>query len=253
MNDTSLPARTDWTDGALPGLGPSPSKGFVIHALAALGALLVLNWMVVTSIPFAVAKIGSSYLIFFYHLPAAISMGLLYTALLVFSIAYLRTKRAVWDRRARAAAGVGFAANMVLLVTGSTWAKAAWNAWWVWTDPRLMSAAVMSLIYVGYLMLQGAVEEPQRRRQISAVYGILAFVNLPVVHYSIQWFGQTQHPMQFDALSDASVVSTKYFAEFAFFLLYAALFRWSFDRLTRTERLEDALQRVRRVEERTQP
>lgn len=244
-------AAADWRKGAIPGLA-GPSRGFVAHVVVALLALLALNWLVVTYVPLEIKQIGSSYLIFFYHLPAAINMGLLYTALMVFSIAYLRTKRPVWDRRARTAAEVGFLANMVLLVTGSTWAKAAWNAWWVWNDPRLMSAAVMSLIYLGYLMLQGAVEEPQRRRQISAVYGILAFVNLPVVHYSIQWFGQTSHPMQFDAMSTESIVATKRFALAAFFLLYSALYRWGYDRKTRHERVEDALQRIRRIEERSQ-
>ncbi len=244
-------AGLDWRKGALPGLR-GPSRGFVVHALAALAALLALNWLVVTYAPLEIKMIGSSYLIFFYHLPAAISMGILYTAMMVFSVAYLRTRRPVWDRRARSAAEVGFLANMVLLVTGSTWAKAAWNVWWVWSDPRLMSAAVMSLIYLGYLMLQGAVEEPQRRRQISAVYGTLAFINLPVVHYSIQWFGQTSHPMKFDSMSTASIIDTKRFALFAFFLLYAVIYRWAYDRTTRTERVEDALQRIRRIEERSQ-
>jgi len=219
--------------------------------MLALVALLVLNWLVVTHVPLEIKMIGSSYLIFFYHFPAALNMGLLYTAMMGFSVAYLATKRPVWDRRARAAAEVGFLANMVLLVTGSTWAKAAWNAWWVWSDPRLMSAAVMSLIYLGYLMLQGAVEEPQRRRQISAVYGILAFVNLPVVHYSIQWFGQTSHPMKFDSMSQSSIIQTRWYAVLAFLVLYSALYRWGYDRKTRAERLEDALQRIRRIEERS--
>ena len=240
----------DWNKGAIPGL-KGPSRGFVAHVLLALIALFGLNWLVVTYVPFEIKMIGSSYLIFFYHFPGAINGALFYLGLFAFSIAYLRTKKPVWDRRARAAAGVGFLANMVLVSTGSTWAKAAWNAWWVWSDPRLMSAAVASLIFLGYLMLQGAVEEPARRRQISAVYGILAFVNIPVVHFSIQWFGQTSHPMKFDAMSAESIVHTRWYAVVAFLLLYLALYRWGYDRMTRNERVEDALNRIRRIEERT--
>ena len=251
MTDTPLRAATDWEEGALPGCGGSPSRGFVLHAVLALAALLFLNVLVATYVPLEIKGIGSSYLIFFYHFPAALNVYLFYFGLLVFSVAYLRTKRPVWDRRARSAAEIGFLANMVLLVTGSTWAKAAWNAWWVWNDPRLMSAAVMSLIYLGYLMLQGAVEEPQRRRQISAVYGILAFVNIPVVYFSIQLFGQTSHPMKFDSMSAVEIVRTRWYAVFAFLLLYTALYRWGYDRKTRAERVEDALHRIRRIEERS--
>jgi heme exporter protein C len=251
MSDALPAAALDWRKGAIPGL-PGPSRGFIAHAVLALLSLLFLNWLVATYVPFEIKMIGDSYLIFFYHFPAALNVYLFYLMLLVFSVMYLKTKAPVWDRRARSAAEVGFLANMVLVLTGSTWAKAAWNAWWVWSDPRLMSAAVMSLIYLGYLMLQGAVEEPQRRRQISSVYGILAFVNIPVVYYSIQWFGQTSHPMKFDSMSADSIVQTRWYAVFAFLLLYAALYRWGYDRKTNAEHLEDALQRVRRIEERSQ-
>lgn len=250
MSEALPSAAGDWRKGAVPGLR-GPSRGFIVHAVAALIGLLVLNYAIVTKVPLAIRGIGDSYLIFFYHFPAALNVFVFYFLLLVFSGLYLGTKQPVWDRRARASAEVGFLANMVLLVTGSTWAKAAWNVWWVWSDPRLMSAAVMSLIYLGYLMLQGAVDEPQRRRQISSVYGILAFVNIPVVHYSIQWFGQTSHPMKFDSMSEPSIVFWRWWAVPIFFLLYSAFYRWGYDRTTRVERMEDALQRIRRIEERS--
>ncbi len=249
MNTAAAASDADWSQGAIPFERPAPSRFFVAHAALALGALLWLNWTIVHDVPLAIKGIGSSYLIFFYHFPSALNMGVAYTALMAFSVAYLRTKRPVWDRRARAAAEVGFLANAVLLLTGSTWAKAAWNAWWVWNDPRLMSAAVMSLVYVGYLMLESAIEEPQRRRQISAVYGILAFVNLPVVYYSIQWFGVASHPMKMDGMSDPAIKSAKWLSVLLFVPFYLLLYRWSYDRRTRAEHVEDVLQRVRRLEE----
>ena len=237
-------------DGAFPFLR-YPSRGFMAHALLALLMLVALNVMLVVWVPFEIKFLRSSYLIFFYHFPSAMNVFLLYGGLMGASVLYLRTKDPVWDRRARAAAEIGVLANAVLLVTGSTWARAAWNTWWVWDDPRLMSAAVMSLVYVGYLMLQGAIEEPSTRRRTCAVYGILAFVNIPVVHFSIKWFGQTSHPMKFDEFgSDPAIVTTRWYGVLAFLVFYLLLFRWSFDRITLSERVENVLGRVRGVEER---
>jgi len=251
MTDTTRPSiGDDWRAGATPGL-LGPSRGFAVHVALALAALLYLNWRIAVDVPFSIKAIGDSYLIFFYHFPAALNVYAFYLGGLIFSIKYLRTGAPVWDRRARSAIAVGFLANMVLVTTGSTWAKAAWNAWWVWSDPRLMTAAVMSLTYLGYLMLQGAVEEPARRRQISAVYGILAFVNLPVVYFSIKWFGETSHPLKFESMSDGVIVFTRWWGVLAFLLLYTAFYRWGYDRLTRAERAEDAFHRIRRIEERT--
>ncbi len=250
INSADRTTGVDRTSGALPRLGGSPARGFGVHAVLALAALLFLNWLVVTEVPLAIKGIGSSYLIFFYHFPAAINVFVFYGALMGASVLYLKTKDPIWDRRARAAAEVGILCNAVLLVTGSTWAKAAWNAWWVWNDPRLMSAAVMTLIYIGYLMLHGAIEEPARRRQVAGVYGSLAFLNIPMVHYSIKLFGQASHPMKFDALSDASVVATRWYGVAAFFVFYLLIYRWTFDRKSRADRLEDSLGRIRRIEER---
>lgn len=236
--------------GALP-RGAFPSRGFTAHAIIALILIIVLNVMLVRYVPLEIKFLGSSYLIFFYHFPSALNVFVFYGALMAASALYLKTRNPVWDRRARAAAEVGVLANVVLLVTGSTWARAAWNSWWVWDDPRLMSAAVMSLIYVGYLMLQGAIEEPENRRRTSAVYGILAFVNVPVVHFSIKWFGQTSHPMKFDEFgSDPSIVTTRWYGVIVFLVFYLLLYRWSFDRLSLAERVENALGRVRGIEER---
>ena len=78
-----------------------PFWSFLIHALVALGSLLYLNYLIGNSVPVAVKKIGSSYLIFFYHLPAALNCFLFFTGTAVFSIAFLVTKNARWDTWAR--------------------------------------------------------------------------------------------------------------------------------------------------------
>jgi heme exporter protein C len=245
---TTRTSEADGAKGAFP-LFRGSVAGFVVHALLTLAALAALNWLVVRHVPYAIRVIGNSYLIFFYHFPAAINVFVFYGGVLAASCAYLATKDPVWDRRARVACEVGVLANAVLLMTGSTWARAAWGVWWRWEDPRLMSAAVMSLVYLGYLVLQHGMEDDARRRTYAAVYGILAFINIPIVHYSIRWFGEKSHPMEFSQLSDVEIVRTRWFGVLAFLLFYLLLYRWKYEREALRERAEGALQRLRELEE----
>jgi len=81
---------------------------------------------------------------------------------------------------------------MVLLVTGPIWAHPVWGIWWTW-DARLTSTFVLWLLYVVYLILRNLLEDPERRATVSAVFGIFAFLDVPIVYMSIRWW-RTQHP-----------------------------------------------------------
>jgi heme exporter protein C len=224
--------------------------GFEFHAGIALAIVACLNFLIAKHVPFAIEKIEQSYLIFYYHLPAALSCLVFFSMTLVASIAVLVTGHPAWDRRARTAAGVGLLACTITLTTGSTWASAAWNTWWDWGDARLMSAAVMWLTYAGYVLLQAQIEDAARRRRFAAVFGILAFVNIPLVHWAIEWFGETHHPESFqDLASDPRITQTRWFGVLAFFVFYLLLYRWRLAREETKERLESVLARVRRIEE----
>lgn len=228
---------------------PPRTAGFAAHAGLALAGLAILHLLLARYVPFSIQQIGSSYQIFFYHFASAINTFLLYTVVLVASIAYLSTQRPRWDRIAHATCEVGVLANAILLVTGSTWAKAAWNTWWVWDDPRLMTAAVMSLTYLGYLVLQNTIETPERRRTYAAVLGILAFLNIPIVHFSIRTLGETSHPLRLSSLSDPEIRLTRWFGVLAFLVFFTLLCRWEYARRAALEEVEDALTDVRRIEE----
>jgi heme exporter protein C len=91
-----------------------------------------------------------------------------------------------------AAAEVGLAFTTVCLVTGPIWAKPVWGIYWTW-DARLTSTAVLWLLYVAYLLLRSLIEEPERRALLSALFGIFAFIDVPLVFGSIRWW-RTQHP-----------------------------------------------------------
>ncbi|MGH2544772.1 MAG: cytochrome c biogenesis protein CcsA, partial [Ardenticatenaceae bacterium] len=71
-----------------------------------------------------------------------------------------------------------------------------WNTWWTW-DPRLTTVTIMLLTYAGYMMLRGAVDEPERRARYGAIYAILAFVNVPIVYLSTRILDRTIHPVVF--------------------------------------------------------
>jgi heme exporter protein C len=87
---------------------------------------------------------------------------------------------------------VSLAFAAVNLITGMFWGRIIWGIWWTW-DPRLTSMLVCVLLYAGYLMLREAIEDPTARARASAVLSIFAFVDVPIVFFSIKWW-RTQHP-----------------------------------------------------------
>ncbi len=111
---------------------------------------------------------------------------------LLASILFLVTKNFKFDALAVAVTEVGLAFLAGNLITGSIWGRVAWGIWWAW-DARLTSALVCWLLYAGYLMLRQAIEEPTQRATFAAVFSIFAFIDVPIVIFSIKWW-RTQHP-----------------------------------------------------------
>ena len=226
------------------------STSFVIHAGAALLALWGLNFMIASYVPVAIQQIESSFWIFFYHFPSAINCYLFFTTLMVCAVGFLATRDPRWDQHGRVAGEIGVLAVTITLVTGSCWARMAWGQWWIWDDPRLLSVAIMWATYAGYLMLQYQVEDTDKRRRWTAVYAVLAWINLPIVHYSIQWLGSKSHPQKFQDLSSTgSIVGTRWFGVFAFLVLYSLIYRWKLARDRVHDEAQAILSRVRHMEE----
>jgi heme exporter protein C len=139
------------------------------------------------------ATMGDVQRIFYFHVPSAWVAFLSFGVVFVASIQWLRTKQSRWDSLAVSAAEVGILFCTVALVTGSIWGKPAWGTWWDW-DPRLTTTLILWLIYVSYMMLRSMVEHPSRRASLSAVVGIVGFVDVPIVFMSIRWW-RTIHPV----------------------------------------------------------
>lgn len=139
------------------------------------------------------AQMGVVQKIFYLHLPVAITT--FFAAMLVFiaGIGYLWQRKTMWDHLALASGKVAVVFCGVVLLTGMTWGRAAWGVWWQWT-PRLTFSLVLWLLYVVYLTLRSSIESPQRRATVCAVYGIVAFLDVPLVYLSVRLFPQDMHP-----------------------------------------------------------
>ncbi|HEX9016754.1 MAG TPA: cytochrome c biogenesis protein CcsA [Chloroflexota bacterium] len=143
------------------------------------------------------ATMGDVQRIFYFHVPSAWSAFLSFGVVFVASIQWLRTRNSWWDTVAVSSAEVGIVFCTVALISGSIWAKPIWGTWWDW-DPRLTTTMILWLIYVSYMMLRTAVENPARRASLSAVVGIVGFIDVPIVFMSIRWW-RTIHPVLLSA------------------------------------------------------
>jgi heme exporter protein C len=131
--------------------------------------------------------------IFYFHVP---NWWVGFLALLVAAITgalYLKSGRERWDAISVSSVEIGLTFITIGLITGSIWAKPTWNTWWTW-EPRLTTAAIGWLMYVAYLMLRGAIDNPTRRARFAAVFSILAFLDVPVIFLAIRWW-RTIHPV----------------------------------------------------------
>jgi heme exporter protein C len=130
--------------------------------------------------------------IFYIHVPAAFLAYLAFFITFIASICYLYRKDSKWDTVAHCAVETGVIFCTIVLITGPIWAKPTWNVWWTW-DPRLTTTLILWFTYVAYLMLRRSVKENQRAN-LSAVFGIIGFINVPITFFSIRLW-RTIHPV----------------------------------------------------------
>lgn len=154
-----------------------------------VGLTLISGWLV-----FSTAAVEPvEYNIVYVHVPAAISSLVCFAALFFCSIRYLRTKSEIWDCTAAACGEVGLVFATVLNVTGSIFAYAAWGVWWT-PSLRLLSSAMLWFLYVAYLILRASLSAEQRKGRICAVFGIISFVDVPLVYISARYVTDIHRP-----------------------------------------------------------
>jgi len=125
--------------------------------------------------------------IFYFHVAAGISGLTAFALNFAASLMYVIKKDRRWDSLALASAESGVMLLTIVLVTGPIWAKPVWFVWWTWS-PRLTSSLILWMLYVAYLLVRNYVVDADRRAMLSAVFGIVAFVDAPIVWFSIRWW-----------------------------------------------------------------
>jgi len=136
---------------------------------------------------------GNVQRIMYLHVPAILTAYVAIGVVLVGSIAYLRGRQPMWDRVALASGELAVCFIGLTLATGSIWGKPTWGAWWTW-DARLTSTALLFVIYLGYLLLRSVVEDRERAATYAAVLGIVGALDVPIIHFSVQWWRTLHQP-----------------------------------------------------------
>ena len=139
------------------------------------------------------AVMGEVQRVFYFHVAAGWVGALAFLVTAIAGGMLLARGARKWDQIALASVEIGVVFTFINIVTGSIWARPIWNTWWTW-DPRLVTATVMELIYLAYLMLHQGIEDPDRRARFGAVYGIVGFLSVPLTFLSIRIF-RTIHPV----------------------------------------------------------
>jgi len=203
-------------------------------------AILVALYMVFVYAP-TERIMGHVQRIFYFHVPTAWVGFFAFFVTLIASVAYLWKGTRQLDIVALSSVEIGLTFITMTIVTGSIWAKVAWNVWWTW-DPRLTTSTILWLIYASYLMLRSAMDDEARRARFAAVHGIVGFVSVPITFLAIRWW-RTIHPVIFESEGfhlTAPMLITLLFCTGAFTLLYVTL-------LVHRVRLEQAADEVKQL------
>src|SRR5438477_6025221 len=136
---------------------------------------------------------GNVQRIMYLHVPSVWVAYVAFAVVFVASVVYLMRRAEAADRLAHASAEVGVLFTGLTIATGSIWGKPTWGAWWTW-DARLTSVSILFVMYLGYLLLRGMIEDRERGARFAAVLGIVAAFNIPLVHFSVYWWRTLHQP-----------------------------------------------------------
>ena len=215
----------------------------IVGAIA--GILLLVSLYLMFMVAPTDANLGNVQRVFYIHVPIALMSFLAFFIVFVGSVMYLFKRSNRWDSMALAAGEVGVVFVSLALITGVIWARPVWNVWWTW-EPRLTTTLVLWLIYVGYLMVRAYAPNRPKAATYAAVVGVIGFIDVPIVYYSVQWW-RSIHPQQVvGPLADAgSLNSTMYMVLLVSMLAFLFLTAWLILERMAARDAEDELGRLR--------
>jgi len=130
---------------------------------------------------------GQAYRIIFVHVPASWMSMVIYVAMAFWAWLGLSFKTRVSGMMTQALAPTGALFCFLSLWTGALWGKPMWGAWWVW-DARLTSELILLFLYLGYIALTRAIDDPRRADRAGAVVALVGVVNVPIIYFSVKWW-----------------------------------------------------------------
>ena len=136
---------------------------------------------------------GEAMRIIYVHVPAAWMAMFVYAVMAVSSAVAFIWKHPLADVAAKASAPIGAVFTALALVTGMLWGKPMWGTWWVW-DARLTSVLVLFFLYIGYIVLWSAIEEPGRAARAARILALVGAVNIPIIKFSVDWWNTLHQP-----------------------------------------------------------
>jgi heme exporter protein C len=166
---------------------------------------------------------GETVRIMFVHVPAAWMAMFVYSAMALASAVAIIFRHPLADVAAKAAAPIGAVFCFLALATGSLWGKPMWGAWWVW-DARLTSMFVLMLLYLGYIAIWQAIEEPGRAAAIARIVALVGFINIPIIKFSVDWWNSLHQPASVFKMGGPSIDASMLWPLLVMGLAYTFLF-----------------------------
>ena len=150
---------------------------------------------------------GESYRIMFIHVPAAWMSMFIYVCMAGAGAVALVWNIKLSEMFASHCAPVGASFTFLALVTGSLWGKPMWGTWWAW-DARLTSELILFFLYIGYMALQASIDDPRRAARAAAILALVGVVNIPVIHFSVQWWNTLHQPASVSKIGAPTIATS---------------------------------------------
>lgn len=212
--------------GTTEDLGPrgTGSRGTrVIGALALVGLVLSVAYGLFISPPDA--ELGQTIRIIYMHVPTVMAAYIAFLVTAVSSAMYLWKRTEFWDLLGASSAEIGVLFFAVTIIDGALWGKVTWGVFWRW-EPRLTTSAVLMLMYIGYLAVRAIPADARTRATRCAVIGLVAVVNLPIVHKAVDWWRGLHQGRTVLATIDPDMGGTQLFAMYASLVTGLLVFVW---------------------------
>jgi heme exporter protein C len=221
-----------------------PLAGRMVPLFAALAVVLgVIGLYIAFLVAPTDATQGESYRIIFIHVPAAWMSMFLYVVMAFWAAVGLVFNTRLSSMMASAIAPTGALMTFLALWTGSLWGRPTWGAYWVW-DARLTSELILLFLYLGFIALQAAIDDPRRADKAGAVIALVGVINVPIIYFSVQWWNTLHQGASVSITRAPSMATTMLWG-----MLVMALAFWMYSIAAVLHRLRSIiLDRERRAE-----